>query len=97
MKGPALSPIPEEPPNEATQWRTLDAEAQRRGFASARALRDWCKKQQVPYIRNGKYNWVSPASIDDAIERLTTVKVEQPEKENDWLEFAISKTKHRRK
>jgi len=57
------------------QWVALDAEAKRRGLATA-ALRTWCMRHGV-VIRQESHRraWVSPRSIDDIIEGLPTADV----------------------
>ena len=52
------------------RWRTVAAEAARRGFPSARALRDWCREHGVALRGNGKHQVVGVAELDAAVDRL---------------------------
>jgi hypothetical protein len=49
---------------------TMSALAPKLGLASARAVRDWCRKRGVPYRRDGKLNWVRVADFEAAIARI---------------------------
>lgn len=47
----------------------LPAEAKARGFATPRALRSWCKRNEVTVTRVGRKEFVRSADVDDAITR----------------------------
>lgn len=49
---------------------TMAALAPLLGKDTARAVRDWCQRHEVPYRRDGKHNWVSVADVRAAIARL---------------------------
>ncbi len=52
------------------RWRTVASEALRRGFPTARALRDWCKGNGVPVKGRGKTQVVDMVALDSAPDRL---------------------------
>lgn len=55
-----------EPP---PRWRTLDAEAARRGMPP-RALRDLCNRYGIDLRGRGKYQAVAVADLDAAFDRM---------------------------
>lgn len=55
---------------ERPRWRTLASEARRRGFPTARALRDWCRAAGVTVRGAGKHQVVCVADLDAALERM---------------------------
>jgi hypothetical protein len=72
----AAAKIPTPPPaNDPPQLRTFEALAAELGFKNPRALRDWCKRRHVPYIRDGKFNWVDRNQVLAAIARGPVVHV----------------------
>jgi hypothetical protein len=64
--------------NDAPRWRTLAAEAERRGFPSPRALRDWCRAAGVPVRGAGKHQVVCVADLDAALERVPEAARAEP-------------------
>lgn len=63
------------PANDPPALRTFEALAAELGFKNPRALRDWCKRRGVAYIRDGKYNWVDRNAVLNAIARGPVVHV----------------------
>lgn len=63
------------PANDPPQLRTFEAISKELGFKNARALRDWCKRRGVPYIRDGKFNWVDRNAVLNAIARGPVVHI----------------------
>jgi hypothetical protein len=90
-----LSPLLEEELRDSAEWRTLEAEAKRRGLPTARALRDWCKRHQVPYVRDGKNNWVKPRDIDAAISRRANAR-DEIDIDTEEIALALVATRARR-
>lgn len=70
---PKLPVVP--PANDPPQLRTFEALAAELGFKNTRALRDWCKRRGVPYIRDGKFNWADRNAVLNAIARGPVVHV----------------------
>jgi hypothetical protein len=59
------------PPNESPQWVTLQAEAKRRG-TTTRALKALCQRLGIWVRKEGKFNWVRPNDIDEALNHQVT-------------------------
>lgn len=64
------------PANDPPQMRTFEALAQEFGFKHPRALRDWCRRRGVRYIRDGKFNWADRNELLAAISRGPVVHVD---------------------
>jgi hypothetical protein len=78
-----------EPRTNEPAWRTLSAEAKRRGFPSSRAFRDWCRAHNVPVYGSGKHQIVLLAEVDSARDRIARstpiVRATLPENDSDAL------------
>lgn len=57
------------PANDLPQPRTFEAIVLEFGFASTRALRDWCRRRKIAYRRDGRYRWVDRGEVLAAIAR----------------------------
>lgn len=55
------------PANDAPQFRTFKALCEEFGFVSTRALGAWCKRREIPYWRDGGYNWTDRNLVVAAI------------------------------
>ena len=55
----------------APRWVLLAQEAATRGFRNALAFRRWCRKRKVPIVTEGKFQWVSPAEVDRALDTIS--------------------------
>ncbi len=54
------------------RWVLLAQEALTRGFRNALAFRRWCRKRNVPIVTEGKFQWVSPAEVDRALDAISS-------------------------
>jgi hypothetical protein len=48
----------------------LPVEAKARGFCNALAFRRWCRRRNVPVLRDGKLLWVKRTDVDRALDTL---------------------------
>lgn len=63
---PQLSNVPE-----TIGWISLAQLARELlGRGGARSARDWCKQHRVPYVRDGKHNWVRVEAVQQALDAL---------------------------
>ncbi|MBI5511462.1 MAG: hypothetical protein HY903_22105 [Deltaproteobacteria bacterium] len=60
-----------DPPGVAPRWVLLSEEARVRGFRNALAFKRWCRKRNVAIVTEGKFQWVSPAEVDRALDALS--------------------------
>lgn len=51
-------------------WVLLPAEAMRRGFKGTRSFRRWCQRHRVEIRKDGRREWVCPASVDRVVSGL---------------------------
>lgn len=59
-----------EHPAIAIGWISLNELAKLLGRSNPRAARDWCKRHNVPYRRDGKHNFAEIEAVKRAIESL---------------------------
>jgi len=71
-------------PSDAPRWRTLAAEAQRRGMP-VRALRDVCVRYGVEVRGKGKHQVLDPAALDAAFDRM-------PSANDDAVQELVNRT-----
>jgi hypothetical protein len=65
-----IAPLVTASAGDGPRWRTVAAEAERRGFPSPRALRDFCREHGVTVRGAGKHQVVAVDDLDAAFDRL---------------------------